>query len=143
MVLADTGAWLAAFHARDQYHEAAAAELRRLRKAGVRLVVTDLIVAELHLHLLYALGPERAADHVEILLQDSSIEEVFTDARLQRSALGDWMQRFRDQAFTLTDAVSFAVMRGRGIGTAFTFDQHFAIAGFRTVPGAVGREPAK
>ena len=56
------------------------------------------------------------------------------DRDLQTRALVEWIHRFEDQEFTLNDAVSFAVMNTAGITTAFTFDVHFKIAGFRTVP---------
>lgn len=133
-VLVDTGAWLAAFHRRDQYHAQAARELGRLRAERARLVVTDLILAELHLHLVHGFGQGRAAAHIKPLMADPSIEQVFVDDELQSAAFADWIDRFGDQAFTLTDAVSFAVMRARGIGAAFTFDRHFQIAGFDTLP---------
>jgi len=132
--LVDTGAWLAVFHRRDQYHARAAHALRQLRAARARLVVTDLILAELHRHLLYAVGPVGAAAHVETLLTDPLIDEVFADEAVQAAAFADWIHRFRDQAFTLTDAMSFATMRARGVEAAFTFDRHFAIAGFKTLP---------
>jgi len=133
-ILVDTGAWLAVFHRRDQYHDPAAAELRRLRAARTPLVVTNLVLAELHLHLVHGLGPARAADHLETLKSDPLIEEVFADQDLQAAALADWIRRFDDQAFTFTDAVSFALMRARRIPAAFTFDRHFSVAGFRMVP---------
>ncbi|HEX9729687.1 MAG TPA: PIN domain-containing protein [Gemmatimonadales bacterium] len=129
----DTGAWLAAFHRRDQYHAAAAGTLRRLRAERTRLVVTNLIVAELHRHLLYALGPARAAMHVHTLVSDALIDQVFADERLQAAAFTDWIHGFPDQAFTLTDAVSFAAMRAHGMEAAFTYDRHYAIAGFATL----------
>ena len=50
-------------------------------------------------------------------------------------AFSDWIHEFPDQAFTLTDAVSFATMRANGVDTAFIYDRHFAIAGF----GALGK----
>ncbi len=130
----DTGAWLAVFHRRDQYHARAAHALRQLRVARTRLIVTDLILAEVHRHLLYAMGSVGAAVHVETLLADALIDQVFADRGLQSAAFSDWIHRFRDQAFTLTDAVSFATMRARDVNVAFTFDRHFVIAGFRTLP---------
>lgn len=141
-VLVDTGAWLAAFHRRDQHHAEAAAELRRLRGERIPLVVTDLILAELHLHLLHGLGVSRAADHLATLKADPLIEEVFADQGLQESAMADWIRRFAGQPFTLTDAVSFALMQGRGIRSAFTFDRHFSVAGFRTLPEKRGAAPS-
>jgi predicted nucleic acid-binding protein len=135
-VLVDTGAWLAAFHGRDQYHDAAAGELRRLRTERVQLLVTDLILAELHLHLVHGLGPRRAAGHLGTLKSDPLIEEAFADRELQDAAMSDWIRRYADHPFTFTDAASFALMKARGIRTAFTFDRHFRIAGFRTIPVA-------
>jgi predicted nucleic acid-binding protein len=121
-------------HRRDQYHARAAAALRRLRSERRRLVITNLILAELHLHLLQSLGPVRAAEHVGTILADPLVDEVFVERAVQAAALSEWIHRFSDQAFTLTDATSFAVMRARRIPVAFTFDRHFPVAGFDTVP---------
>lgn len=121
-------------HRRDQYHEEAARLLRQLRAERAQLVVSDLILAELHLHLVRGLGPRRAAQQLETVKADPLTEEIFADSNLQAAALADWIHRFADQAFTFTDAVSFAIMRARHIPTAFTFDRHFTVAGFRTAP---------
>jgi hypothetical protein len=133
-VLVDTGAWLASFSRRDQHHEAAAATFRSLRRDRTRLVVTDLVLAELHLHLVHRLGPVRAVEYLDAVTSDPLVDEVFADRGLRDAAVTDWMRRFSDQPFTLTDAVSFAVMRAEGVTTAFTFDRHVTVAGFRTLP---------
>ena len=130
----DTGAWLAAFHVRDQYHKPAASTLLELRSDRARLVVTDLIIAELHLHLLRGFGPDRAATHVKAIVSDPLVEEIFVSRDLQTEALEEWIGRFEDQTFTLTDAVSFAVMEEERIETAFTFDADFQVAGFAICP---------
>ena len=122
-------------HRRDQYHAVAAGALRRLREERRRLVITNLILAELHLHLVHTMGPLRAAQHIGTILADPLTEEVFVDRALQTAALTDWIQRFSDQPFTLTDAASFAVMRARRIARAFTFDRHFGVAGFEMLTG--------
>jgi predicted nucleic acid-binding protein len=41
---------------------------------------------------------------------------------------------FGDQAVSFTDALSFAVMRRMRIERAFSFDRHFALAGFELWP---------
>lgn len=137
-VLVDTGAWLAAFHRRDQDHLQAATILRQLRSERTRLVVTDLVLAELHLHLLHGFGCHRAAQHAEAIVSDPLVEEIFVDRELQTAAFDNWIHRFDDQDFTFTDAVSFAVMEAGRMATAFTFDVHFSVAGFRMLPGDVG-----
>lgn len=137
-ILVDTAAWLAFFHRRDQHHDNALAFFRHLRGRRTELVVTNLILAELHVHLLRVLGPRGAADYLERVKSDPVVTEIYANEDLQKIALGDWIRRFQDQSFTLTDAVSFAVMRARRIREAFSFDRHFEVAGFRRVP-ALGR----
>jgi predicted nucleic acid-binding protein len=38
--------------------------------------------------------------------------------------------RFKDKAYTLTDAISFVVMKKLGIRKAFAFDRHFKQFGY-------------
>ena len=52
----------------------------------------------------------------------------------EESAVADWLEKFDDQLFSFTDAVSFAVMSDRGIRDALTLDHHFSAAGFVVVP---------
>ena len=52
------------------------------------------------------------------------------DLALVEESLRRWLERFSDQRFSLTDAVSFEIMRRERIGQAFAFDQHFLTAGF-------------
>lgn len=98
------------------------------------MLVTDLILAELHLHLLRGFGPAVAREYLQTIKSDPLVVEVFTDAALQRAAISDWLERLEDHAFSFTDAVSFAAMRDRRISIAFTFDGHFDVAGFQRVP---------
>jgi predicted nucleic acid-binding protein len=46
----------------------------------------------------------------------------------------DLLRRYREQDFSFTEAVSFAVMGQRGISEAFAFDRHFLTAGFILLP---------
>jgi hypothetical protein len=55
---------------------------------------------------------------------------VHSTAELEAVAEARWLTRFDDQDFSLTDAVSFAVMAERGMTEALTLDKHFAVAGF-------------
>jgi predicted nucleic acid-binding protein len=44
-----------------------------------------------------------------------------------------WMREYTDRGISFTGCVSFAIMRRRGIRTAFNFDRRFRIAGFDTI----------
>ena len=51
-------------------------------------------------------------------------------ADLVTAAVSAWLERFRDQRFSLADAVSFEVMSQDSLEQAFAFDRHFRTAGF-------------
>lgn len=117
-------------HPRDQHHAEAVAIGRRFLSRQGRWVGTTLVLAELHTHLLHARGPALARKHVKELLEDPSYEWVDAPSQLVHDAIEAWLERFSDQRFSLTDAVSFEVMRRERIETAFAFDRDFVTAGF-------------
>jgi len=128
--LVDTSALLALASRRDQYHARAVGIARRHVGAGGRFVGTSLVLGELHGHLLYRRGPAEARDVVSALLDDSAYEWVDVPVALVRDAVSAWLERFRDQRFSMTDAVSFEVMRRERLRTAFAFDEDFETAGY-------------
>jgi len=88
------------------------------------------VVAELHSLLLRRRGPDDARRVLGALLADPFHEWLDVSVDLVRSAVRGWLERFADQRFTLTDAVSFEVMRREKLGVAFAFDEDFVTAGF-------------
>lgn len=129
-VVVDTGALLAIASSRDQYHERARHTLHAIQKAGTRQVGHSLVLAELHGHLLRRLDPASARRIVGGLMQDSAFEWKDVSTDLITRAMSAWMDRFRDQRFSLTDAVTFELMRELRITHAFAFDQDFVTAGY-------------
>ncbi len=129
-VLIDTSALLALANPRDQYHARAVVIARRTVESGSRFVGTVLILAEFQAHFLYLSGPARARAIVTDLMNDPMYEWQDVSAELVSAAISAWLERFRDQRFSLTDAVSFEVMSRDGLEQAFAFDRHFRTAGF-------------
>ena len=127
--LADTSALMALFNPDDQNHALATAIARRFL-SGNRLVGTTLMLGELHGLLLRRSGIKLARRVAEVLLDDPAYEWVEVSTSLIRDAVTRWLQKFDDQRFSLTDAVSLEVMRREGIAAAFAFDRHFVTAGF-------------
>ena len=133
-VAVDTGALLALASSRDQYHQRARRTLLRLQDAGTRLVGHALVLGELHGHLLRRIEPTEARRLVAGLVHDKAFEwnEVSTD--LIGRALTSWIERFSDQRFSLTDALTFELMRSERLTQAFAFDQDFVTAGYELLP---------
>jgi len=122
---------LALLEPTDRNHPRAVT-LGKLQEAtGGRFLGTTLVLGELHTHLLYRRGPRPARDVVAALLADPRHQWIGVPAELVQDAITNWLLRFRDQAFSLVDAVSFEVMRRERLTHAYAFDRHFQMAGYR------------
>jgi hypothetical protein len=132
-VLIDTSALLALANPCDQYHTRAVAIAKRLVESGSRLIGTVLILAEFQAHFLYLMGPARARAIVTDLMNDPLYEWRDVSAELVSAAVSAWLERFRDQRFSLADAVSFEVMSRDSLEQAFAFDQHYRTVGFEVL----------
>ena len=130
----DTSGWFAALSPKESAHKAALSAYRDWIEGGTQLVTTNLVVAEMQMLVMRFRGPAEGVRFVDTLYQDATHEVVFVDRNLERGAVDGWLRRFRDQALSLADAVSFEVMRTRRIRKALALDEHFGLAGFEVVP---------
>jgi len=129
----DTGAWFALADKSDQFHDPAVKIYPDLLKGYPYLTTTNLVVAETYILIRRALGYQPAITFLENLSASPRITKIYSEATLEDKA-ENIIRKYQDQDFSFTDAVSFAVMEEYGIKKAFSFDQHFLIAGFTIVP---------
>jgi predicted nucleic acid-binding protein len=129
----DSSAWIALASARDRRHGDVDGALREALRTRTRLITTNLVLAEVHRWLLFRAGPVPARSALSRIEASEAVEIVFADREHHVAALA-WLQRLDDQRLSYTDAVSFAVMRGRRCTTALTLDRDFTVAGFRRLP---------
>ena len=128
-IFVDTSAWYPLADPRHPDHHRLATLLEEHVLEGTRVVTTNLVVAETHALLLRRTGRSPALRFLcEIRREPLRVENSTAD--IEAEAVDQWLDRFVDQEFSLTDAVSFTVMARRGIEEALTLDHHFAVAGF-------------
>ena len=101
---------------------------------GVRLVTTNLVLAEMQILLSRFRGTHEGLRFLDSVVQDPSHEVVYVDRDLERAAVDRWLRKLPARHLSLTDAVSFEVMRARRIRRALALDAHFEIAGFELIP---------
>lgn len=89
------------------------------------------MLGELHGHLIRRLNPPAAARIVAGLVDDPMFEWHGASMDLVHRALRDWIHAYHDQHFSLTDAVTFALMKRERLTHAFAFDNDFVVAGFQ------------
>ena len=130
----DTSAWYPAIVGDHADHSRVAAALQDAVKAA-RLVTTNLVIMETHALLLHRVNRRAALSFVQTIYEPPTLVIPSTHD-LEQRAIKDWLVKFAEQGFSFADAVSFAVMKARGIAQALTLDAHFVAAGFQAIPAA-------
>ena len=100
----------------------------RLQAERWRLFTTNFILAETH---ALVLTRRNRYDALRVLREiDHSLTTIVRAEADDERRAREILERYDDEDFSLTDAISFAVMERLRIGHAFTFDRHFAQYGF-------------
>ena len=132
-IFIDTSAWIALVDKDDSYHKEAASSYPPLLKNYRNMITSNLVIAETYIIILNELGHKPAIDFLEKLKASPRILKVYSNEDTEEE--GELiLAKYSDQDFSYTDAVSFVVMKRQKIKKAFSFDKHFLIAGFVSVP---------
>ena len=125
---ADTFYWLALLNPADQYHGRAASfstDARIVTSTAVQLEVLDALSTHPRLRSLAATFWQRTSEAPDITVVTLSRELLDASVAL--------LDARRDKLWSMTDCISFEIMRQRQIATALTADHHFAQAGFHAL----------
>ncbi|MFO0899676.1 MAG: PIN domain-containing protein [Pirellulales bacterium] len=123
----DTSGLLCFIDEADSRHR----EAQRLMAAARLSVTHSLVLAELiPLSRRRRLRPGRALSLVSDIVTLQVVETVWVTQDIFRAGLRLLNAR-ADKHYSLCDAVSFLVMRERGLTEAFTTDHHFDQEGFQ------------
>lgn len=136
-VFVDTSAFVAFALRRDDRHAEARSGFDELLNSRTPLVTSDWVFGETVSFIRRRAGYAPARATGERLRESPSLEIVAVDKAAADKAWEHFVgYRFDD--LSLVDCVSFTLMRARRIRRAFTFDRHFADAGFEllTAPPA-------
>jgi predicted nucleic acid-binding protein len=128
-IFIDTGPLLARYLARDQQHAAAAAGFSALERRRSSLFTSNFVLDEAVTLLARRAGAQFAAARARTWYASAVLRILRPDPDDELRAL-DWLEKLADQAVSFTDCVSFALMHREKLRRAFTFDRHFADAGF-------------
>lgn len=126
-MLLDTSGLLCHFHADEPKH----ADARALFKtAGAKLTHSYVLSEFVTLAYARRLPRRPALAFATALLTHPAVEVVWVDENLHQAAVA-LLDARPDKAYSLCDAVSFVLLRERGLFTALTTDHHFTQEGFQ------------
>lgn len=137
MIFVDTGAFVARYLAGDAYHQEAVEGWRELQRRGGRWCTSNLVLSEAFTLLARRAGHAFAATRAHTIYRSERAVVLRPSEEEEIEALGE-MKRYADQRVSFADCVSFVLMRHHGLTRAFTFDRHFALAGFGVLPAYGG-----
>ena len=123
----DTSGLLSLHRQAEPFH----AQARHLyRSARVRLTHGHVLAESVALSHTRGYSRDATLSFLADLLNNPRVETIWVDEPLHREAVALLMAR-RDKSYSLCDAVSFLLMRRRGLTEALTTDHHFEQEGFR------------
>ncbi|MBI4557792.1 MAG: type II toxin-antitoxin system VapC family toxin [Candidatus Hydrogenedentes bacterium] len=134
-VFLDTAFAIALTVATDQHHAEAENLANVLSKSGARMITTRAVVLEIGNALARLRYRISALTLLDALEHDPRVDILPISEELFARAFRLYCQ-CRDKEWSLTDCLSFVVMRDRGLSEALTTDTHFQQAGFKVLLGA-------
>ena len=127
MIFLDTSAIYATADRADANHARATSLLKGALASGERLVTHNYVLVESMALLQHRLGMTSAL----ALADDARAFDVEWVTSPMHDRAVAWLRQTGRRQISLEDAVSFIVMRERGIAVALAFDPHFVREGFR------------
>lgn len=129
----DTGFLIALELSGDNHHKVARSCWSAFLLAPEPLFTTSYVIDETVTFFNSRNFHAKAVEIGERLLASRSVTVMHVDEDLFREGWS-YFSRHADKRYSLTDCISFAVMRRKSIKRALTFDKHFNQAGFERVP---------
>ncbi|MBL8028471.1 MAG: PIN domain-containing protein [Fibrobacteres bacterium] len=132
-VFVDTSAWFAGLVKNDQAHKKATTEQQKLVKGKARFFTSNLVVHETTMLLERKVNRREAINFLSTIITDPNVEIIHASPNIEHDAYMLY-KKYNDQDYSMTDCVSFEIMKHFNIQRAFTFDEHFITRGFGVVP---------
>jgi predicted nucleic acid-binding protein len=132
-VFVDTGYLLALELANDRNHHRAVQYWESVKQALPSLITTSYVFDETVTFLNSRGHHDKAVTVGALLLHSPSVRLLHVDESL---FFESWyyFQQYQDKDYSLTDCISFVVMRQMHLSIAYAFDHHFSQAGFIREP---------
>ena len=133
MIFVDTGAFLARYLSADSLHARATRAWKDLEKRNSSICTSHFVIDETLTLLARRADYRFAAERGRRIYASEALRILRADEVVEKRALV-LFQKFADQDVSFTDCVSFALMGHHKVERVFTFDRHFALAGFNVWP---------
>ena len=128
-VFADSSYFLALVSVRDEAHLQA---VEFSKSTDLSILTTAWVLLEVANGLAASTRRQLAVELIESLLNDENVVVIPPEQEFFSEVFRLYSER-KDKDWSLTDCISFVVMKKRGLSEALTGDHHFEQAGFRSL----------
>ena len=132
-VFVDTGVWYAMADKSDQFHKKTITYIKKLISNNVSFITTNLVIHETVMLLSRRLSKKAAITFLDMVYSEDHIEIIENDEIIEQKAYKIF-KKFTDQDFSITDCISFVVLKEKRIKKVLTFDKHFKTMKFVVIP---------
>lgn len=132
-IFLDTGYIIALEASDDQNHEAALQHWSSFSKNLPAIITTSFVFDETVTFFNNRGHHQKSVEIGTNLLKSPTTKFIHVDQILFQEGWS-YFKKHGDKTYSLTDCISFVLMKRLGIKTALTFDNHFLQAGFKVLP---------
>jgi uncharacterized protein len=133
VIFIDAGAFIGQHLRRDPYHGQAVAAWKRILRTREPCLTSNFVLNEAFTFIARQAGYWIAAERARNIYLSRQLT-ILRPLEEDEIAALEFFEKYADQKVSFTDCVSFVLMRKNKIRRVFTFDHHFALAGFTMYP---------
>ncbi len=133
MIFIDAGAFIGQHLRRDPYHGQAVAAWKRILRTREPCLTSNFVLNEAFTFIARQAGYRIAAERARNIYTSQQLQIHRPQQEDELAAL-EYFEKFADQRVSFTDCISFVLMSKNKVRRVFTFDHHFAFAGFTLYP---------
>ena len=132
-IFIDTSAFISLYLKGDEFHQQATTFLENLNKESI-FFTSNYILDEVYTFLRSNKGKKTAVSFAEFLAQNTQTVVLKRINLEDEKKAFEFFRKLDLPHLSFTDCTSFALMKRLGVNEVFSFDEHFAKAGFEVVP---------
>lgn len=133
MIFIDTGAFVARYIVRDQFHQKSLRFWKQLAADREPCMTSNFVLDETFTILARVAGHRFAAGRARTIYASDILTILRPSEEDEMKAL-DYFEKYGDQGVSFTDCISFVLMKQKRARRIFSFDKHFERAGFTILP---------
>lgn len=133
MIFLDTDAFVAKYIQKDQFHRQSMTFWDLLRQEKEKCATSNFVLDETFTLLGRRAGYRFAHERALNLYVSKALLILRPDLYDELDAL-NYFKKYSDHCVSFTDCISFALMDRMKIKRVFTFNKHFAWAGYEVLP---------